>query len=229
VILETKYTAVFPVRNERESLRIVLPFLMNNSFLLGEIIIVADFVEDNSFDLVKHFDDSRVPVRFLLNSSSGVFSAINTGVDEANFEYIIICAADEVIPVLKLDEMASALLGNFEYVSATRYSKQGKRYGGNLTAKILSFFANFALRIRFQSKMTDFTTGYKGFAKSAWPILKEGADGEGWSCVLRFSLNAIRHKLSVCEVSIISVDRSFGGESTFQLWKWVMAYIRKLI
>ena len=41
-----KYTAVFPVRDELESLRISIPFLIANSKYLGEVFIVIDDEKD---------------------------------------------------------------------------------------------------------------------------------------------------------------------------------------
>ena len=193
-----------------------------------EIIVVADEPNDTSFQVERVFRDSRIPVKFLLNKGSGVFQAIETAFMESDKDKYIVCAADEIMPLLEIDKMAMALSKGIEFVSATRYSAGGKRYGGNPTGKFLSRFANLYLRIQFRNVMSDFTTGYKGFTRKSWKVLAKNADGVGWSFALKFSINAIQNKLVICEIPIISLDRAMGGTSTYSANKWIYGYIKKL-
>jgi hypothetical protein len=223
-----KFTAIFPVRDEYDSLLISIPFLVRNSKKLGEIYIVADTPLDSSFAAQSELSDLNIPLHFILNKKSGVFGAIETAVNLSDFELILICAADEIYPLLRMDEMAQALHSSFEFVSATRYSKGGKRFSGNKVARTLSRFSNYLLMLRYLGKLSDFTTGYKGFRKINWDTLLKNADGPGWSCALQFSLNALKNDLRLIEVPIISVDREMGGRSSFDLRPWVKGYLSKI-
>lgn len=222
------FTAIIPARNEHESLAIVIPFLVNVSHRLDEVIIVVDSQEDSTFLVEKEFRNLAVPVRIILNRNPGVLGAINAGVANAKNEILIVCAADEILPLLKIDAISEVLSSGYDFVTCTRYSKGGRRYGGKKIPSSLSLVANLALRVRYRNKLSDFTTGYKGFKKTKWTQLSFGADGLGWSCALKFSINAIGEKMLISEVPIISVDRQSGGSSTYLRNVWIKAYLKMI-
>ena len=228
VNIHTKFSAVIPARNEGESLSISVPFLIMNSTLVGEVLVVVDSISDKSFLAQEMLKRLPVPVIFLVNSNPGVFGAIEAGVANAKFDLVIVAAADEIYPLLKFDEMARALLEGSDFVSGTRYKMGGKRYGGNFSERTLSTFANSILKVIYRNSMSDFTTGYKGFHKKHWVALSSAAEGPGWSSALKFALNAIRLGMVIQEIPIISLDRKMGGESTFKLKLWFVGYIRKI-
>ena len=228
--METKdgYTAIIPARNEDQSLKISVPFLVANSQLLGEILVVVDSVDDTSLMVIDAFKRLGIPVQFILNPKPGVFGAIQAGVARSKFECILVAAADEIYPLLKFDEFALALINGSDFVTGTRYSKGGKRYGGQTSGKVLSGIANFVLRKIYRNALSDFTTGYKGFKKNIWSVISVDADGPGWSSSLKFSLNTIKAGLTISEIPIISLDRCMGGQSSFNLHLWVLGYLRKI-
>lgn len=221
-------SVIFPARNENNSMAVILPFLFAVSNTAAEVIVILDTVEDDTWNLSKiELGDSR-PVHFVLNSGVGVLGAIQTGVNFSSCNYSVICAADEYLPTLVIDEIYIHLESGIDFVSGTRYSKGGKRYGGRFVGKSISFLVNVFLRLRFRNGMTDFTTGIKAFRNLHFEKLIVGANSVGWSCALTFALNASRLKLPIREVPIISVDRVFGGSSTFQLKKWVFGYLNAI-
>jgi glycosyltransferase involved in cell wall biosynthesis len=226
---ESKYSAIFPVKNEYESLKIIIPFLLEISEYLGEILIIADDVEDSSFLIEDQLPQFNIEISFILNEVPGVFGAVQCGISHSKYSNVIICAADELIPLFQIDKIAIALNKGFEFVSATRYTNGGRRYGGNALGKALSWGANKFLSIAYRRQMTDFTTGFKGFQKMNWDKLAVEANGIGWSFALKFSLNAIKSKMKICEIPIISLDRTMGGQSAFKLMPWVRAYLNKLL
>jgi glycosyltransferase involved in cell wall biosynthesis len=205
------YSAIIPSKNEHDSLKITIPFLIQVSQLVGEIIIVVDSRNDSSLIVKKNFEGLRVPVRYIINTTPGVFGAIHTGVINAKHKYIIIATADELYPILRFDDMAKCLIANTAFVSGTRYAKAkgGARYGGNFAGKTFSILLSTLLKYRYKKIISDFTTGFKGFNKDYWAIISKNADGPGWSCVLKFVLNAIKADISIKEIPIISLDRKF--------------------
>jgi len=207
---------------------VILPFLLEVSNTASEVVVILDTVEDETWRLSKvNFRDS-CSVNFILNEGLGVLGAIKTGVKFSNCEYSIICAADECLPILKIDQFYEHLEAGVDFVSGTRYSKGGKRYGGSIVGKSISLMANLCLRLKFRNGMTDFTTGIKAFKNSHLDELLFGANSVGWSCALTLALNASKLNLSIKEVPIISVDRMFGGSSTFQLKKWIFGYLNAI-
>jgi hypothetical protein len=221
-----KYSAIFPVRDDLASLLVSLPFLVSQSKLLGEIIVVVDDEADPS-RRIKSLDLENLSI--LVNRKYGVYDAIATAVESSKFPFVIIGAADDFLPLLKFDEICLSLAQGKDFTSATRYSKKGKRYGGSTIGKVFSIVANALLRIAYPNTFSDFTTGFKGFRKDNWTVLAMQANGSGWSCALKFSLNAIKNQLQIYEVPVISVDRIVGGSSTFRPWLWIKSYLRMLI
>jgi len=223
------FSVLFPVRNELDSLTVTVPFLNQISEFPIEILIIVDDAEDTSL-LLQHNTKVRLDnVRFLVNHNSGVFGAISHGVSMSNGEYLIVCAADELLPLVDFNTFCNRLLEGYDLVSATRYRKGGNRHGGNRWGRTLSRFANWLIFRLMGAKLSDATTGYKGFRKDVWGRISEGGAGLGWSCALKFSLNADKYSLRVSEVPVISVDRAFGGKSTFNLFLWTISYLKVLL
>lgn len=221
-------SVIFPARNEQDSLAVILPFLFAVSKTAGEVIVILDTLEDETWSLSKiNFGDS-CPVNFILNEGLGVLGAIQTGVSFSSCDYSIICAADEYLPILTVDQFYTHLETGIDFVSGTRYSKGGKRYGGSIIGRSLSLMANVLMRLKFRNGMTDFTTGIKAFKNLHFDKLLIGANSVGWSCALTFALNASKLSLSMREVPIVSVDRMLGGSSTFQLRRWVFGYLNAI-
>ena len=218
-------TVIIPCRNELQSLRITVPFILLTCQKVGEVLIVADEKEDSSFQLRESFSLDGHLVSYILNSKGGVFHAIEAGVRNSKYDICLVLPADELLPILNVDKMLSSLSDTKRFVTATRHKSGGKRYGGNLLGKSFSNLGNLFLRLRYPSTISDFTTGIKGFYKSDWPLLSIGANRRGWSCALAFSINAIKNGLGPVEIPVISVDRFVGGTSSFSLRGWLWSYI----
>jgi glycosyltransferase involved in cell wall biosynthesis len=220
---------LIPAKNEVGSLKFVIQSLIAlGDEHIREILIVVDSKEDKTLKLEPTFFSNK-KINFLVNvNGQGVFNAINFGVSQARSQHILILTADEIMPLLALENFVEALLTN-QFVSATRYGGRGKRYGGNKLGSFLSRVANKTLSICYGGRVTDLTTGIKGFERILWEQISDNADGEGWSCALKFSLNALKQELSYAEIPIISVDRPLDGKSSFQAQSWIPAYLRKLI
>lgn len=221
-------SVIFPARNEQASLAVIIPFLSAASNSASEVIVILDSLEDQTWSLSKLEFTGACPVRFILNESQGVLGAIQTGVKNSNCDYSIVCAADEYLPLLSIDNFYSHLRSGSDFVSGTRYRKGGKRYGGSYSGRKISWIANALIRTFLRNELSDFTTGIKAFKNLHFERLSIGANYVGWSCSLTFALNAKRMRLSISEVPIISVDRVLGGSSTFQLRKWFFGYLNAI-
>jgi hypothetical protein len=53
--------------------------------------------------------------------------------------------------------------------------------------------------------------------------------GRGWSFAFEMAIKAQLLGLSLGEVPIVSIDRLFGGRSTFKPAPWIVAYLRWFI
>ncbi len=218
-------TVLLPVRNETMNLRVMLRILRAVLVMPHEIFVIFDDEADASRAVVEEMQASYPQVRPLLNRAGrGVAYAVRAGVESARGERILIFAADEVGPVLAIDDMMALMDEGIEFVSATRYAHSGRRLGGSLIGHFLSRTANWLLNTLSGTGLSDSTTGIKMFRRADFPRLCRDARSVGWAIAFEMAVSAQLAGLSLGEVPIISIDRLFGGEFTFRLVPWVMSY-----
>ena len=131
---DKKLSIILPVHNEKESLAIMVRLLISSLKFEHEIIIIHDSKEDNALEeankLKKEFSNIKVIHN---NFGRGVRNAVETGIQNSEYELILITAVDEIFPIISIDHMLDKLLnGEFDFISGTRYSKGGSRLGGSL-------------------------------------------------------------------------------------------------
>lgn len=222
-----KLTVLLPVRNETMNLRVMLRILRAVLVVPHEIIIVFDSETDTSLPVVEDVRLTYPQVRPLLNTlGRGVAGAITAGVKAAQGDRVLIFAADEVGPVLAIDDMMALMDEGAEFVSVTRYSHGGRRLGGSVIGQLLSRSANRMLGLISDIGFTDATTGIKMFRRTDFGRLTTGTSSVGWSIAFEMAINARLIGLKLGEVPTISIDRLFGGKSSFRLVPWVIGYLR---
>ena len=218
-------TVLLPVRNETMNLRVMLRILGSVLACRHEILVVFDSETDASAAVVEEMRALFPQVRSVLNQTGvGVAGAIRCGVDAALGERILIFAADEVGPVLAIEDMLVLMDDGSEFVSVTRYAHGGRRLGGSIIGHILSRAANWLLYTGFGAALSDSTTGIKMFRRTDFDALIKNSNSVGWTIAFDMAINAQRNGLKLGEVPTISIDRLFGGKSSFKLVAWIIAY-----
>lgn len=219
-------TVLLPVRNETMNLRIMLRILRAVLTIPHEILVIFDSNTDTSIAVVEEVQVAYPEVRPLLNvHGRGVAGAVMSGVLAARGDRILIFAADEVGPVLAIEDMMILMDEGAEFVSVTRYAHGGRRVGGSILGKMLSRTANWLLGKISGIGLTDATTGIKMFRRVDINRLTQGTSSVGWSIAFEMAINAQILGFKLGEVPTISVDRLFGGKSSFQLVPWVIGYM----
>jgi glycosyltransferase involved in cell wall biosynthesis len=219
-------TILLPVRNETMNLRVMLRILRSVIVVAHEIIVIFDSETDTSIPVVEEARIDYPQVRLLLNQlGRGVAGAITAGVGAARGDRILIFAADEVGPVLAIEDMMALMDESVEFVSVTRYAYGGRRLGGSVIGQLLSRAANGMLGAISDIGLTDATTGIKMFRRTDFNRLTEGTSAVGWSIAFEMAINARLIGLKLGEVPTISIDRLFGGKSSFKLVPWVIGYL----
>lgn len=218
---------LLPVRNEGLNLRIMIRILRAVLEVSHEILVVCDNVQDESIPVVEALQPTTPQLRLVINPlGRGVINAIKAGVEAAQGKYILIFAADEVGPVLAIRHMLDLAEQGCDFVSCTRYAYGGRRLGGSRIGGILSRTANWLFYQMSGCAFTDATTGIKLFEKSAFEKLDLHANPIGWAVAFEMTIKAQLAGLKLGEVPITSIDRLYGGESTFRVGNWVREYLR---
>tara|TARA_A100001015_G_scaffold299330_1_gene383255 strand:+ start:1452 stop:2171 length:720 start_codon:yes stop_codon:yes gene_type:complete len=219
---------ILPVYNEKESLSLMIKILNSTLEFENEIIIVYDSDQDNSIPVAKKLQSQFKNILLVHNTlGKGVKYALKAGINKSKFENILITAVDEIFPIISIDKMLNMLVKeNYDFVSGTRYKNGGKRLGGSLVGHFLSISANKSFSLLTNFPLSDLTTGIKMFKKDFFQKVEISSNPIGWVFAFELSIRAYIMNLKIGEVPLISVDRLFGGESTFRLGKWVKEYLK---
>jgi len=137
----------------------------------------------------------------------------------------MITLVDEVFPIAAINDMLKLINEGCDFVSCTRYALGGKRYGGSFIGGMLSRLANSSFRIITGSVFTDATTGIKMAKRPVFNRIDIEAKA-GWACAFELAIKSQVLGLRLGEVPIVSIDRLFGGDSTFRLGSWLREYLK---
>jgi hypothetical protein len=182
-----------------------------------EIIVVYHDQNDTSAPVVRRLELKYPNLKGAMNSRGrGVLTAVTADTKAARGRYALIYAADEIGPLLAIEPMLRLMRQGCNYVSATRYAGGGKRYGGSLLGHGLSYAANLLSRLLTATAPSDCTTGMMMFRREIFHRVELSGTGSGGSPRLRWRFQARLIDLKLGEVSIVSIDRLFGGQSTFR-------------
>ena len=226
--MNNKLSIILPVYNEKESLPIMVRLLNSSIKFETEILIIYDNINDNSVPEAKKLEKEFSNVRVIHNDiHTGVRFAIEKGVKEAKYEIILITAVDEIFPVISVDNMIKLIVNeNYDFISGTRYAKGGLRLGGSLLASILSRLANKLFVLFTNFPISDCTTGIKMMKKKVWNNISFESKPIGWVFAFELTIKVYLNNFKIEEVPMKSVDRLFGGSSTFKPLPWIKEYLR---
>lgn len=220
-----KLSIVMPVLNEGVNLRMMLRILQATIDVPHEVLVVYDTLDDDSIPVVKAMQRSYPKLKSVHNKfGRGVINAIKAGVNAAIGDYVLIISADDIGPLLAVDDMIYLMDKGCDFVSATRYAHGGRIFGGYFISRLLSRIANKVFYIISGSALTDLTLGVKMFRRSIFNKLNLEAKPVGWAVAFEMAIKAQLAGLKLGEVPIISINRFYGGKSSFKLGHWVIEY-----
>jgi dolichol-phosphate mannosyltransferase len=221
---------LLPVRNEGINLRMMVKLLKAVVEVPHELLIVCDSPDDNSIPIIEQMQSDHTNLQLVHNQEGrGVVNAIRAGVKAAVGEYVLLFAADEVGPLLAIEDMLALMEEGCDLVSCSRYAHGGRRLGGSRMGGALSRLANRLFHRLAGCKLSDATTGIKLFRRSLFPALKLEARPVGWAVTFEMAMKAQLAGWTLGEVPVISIDRLYGGKSTFRLGSWTREYLRWFI
>ncbi len=226
--MNKELSIILPIHNEKDSLPIMVRLLESTIKFPKEIIIVYDIKNDNSLEIAKELKDEFDDIKIIYNNiAKGVKHAVDVGISNATFDIIIIFAVDEIFPIIAIDKMLDLLIKNdLDFISGTRYSKGGMRLGGSLLGSIFSRIANKLFKLITKIPFSDCTTGIKMMKKNVWNSIKLDSNPIGWAFSFELTIKVYLKKFKIDEYPLKSVDRLFGGSSTFNFGPWFKEYLK---
>ncbi len=223
-----KVSIILPSYQEQSHVEITLKLLKVFCKFEYEVLIVVDSIKDKT---VLAFNDVKLDhpeARLIINNTgNSAINAIEVGIAEAIHDIILLHVIDDIGPILSFNKMHDLIFKGCDFVSANRYSKNGKRVGGSLISQIISRIGNYSLFILSNNCFLDSTTGIKMFKKEIFHRIDRISKPVGWAGIFEITLKIQTDpNLLLGEVPVISLDRIYGGESTFKLSSWIFEYFR---
>jgi dolichol-phosphate mannosyltransferase len=228
-IHKNKLSILIPVRNEKENIGIMLKILMATLDTSHEIVIIYDTKDDNTLPIIKSMQKKFTNIKSVYNNlGKGVTNAILSGINASSGDYLLIFASDDVGPVLAIEDMVYLMDKGCDLVSCTRYAYGGRRLGGSLTQAFLSKTGNYFFSLIIGTTLSDSTTGIKMFRKSLVNTI-EFKSKVGWAFVFELAIKSQIINAKLGEVPIISIDRLYGGASSYKTYPWLKEYMKLFI
>ena len=222
VQINKRVTIVIPTFNERENIIRLLSLL--SKVIRARIIIVDDNSQDGTAEAVRSLNSPNIQV-IVREKERGLGSAIRTGIQKAienGTDYVVTMDADLSHDPIYLPAMYEKAREGFDLVIGSRYVKGGGIENWPIKRRIISWGANFLVRLLLRSPLHDNTSNYRIYStRAAKEVLKcDSADGyEFQICAVYRVLKA---NLPVAEVPIIFKDREIGKSKLTigQIYKW---------
>ncbi|NLI10765.1 MAG: glycosyltransferase family 2 protein [Elusimicrobia bacterium] len=197
-------SAVIPVYNEEESLRLFHVTLIKNlekDFPSYEIIYVDDGSTDSSLKILKEFESENSRVKIIsFRKNKGKAEALTAGFKEANGNFIVTLDADLQDRPEEIFKLTEKQKEGFDLVSGWRKDRKD-----SFKTVISSKLFNFIMKILWGVKMHDYNCGLKLYSKEAAKTLNL------YGGMHRFIPLLVWEKgFSVAEVEVKHEERKLG-------------------
>ena len=229
-----KLSIVIPCYNEKNTIEVILKKVIKNlndyKYLNYEIIIVDDYSNDGTIELLKDFVIDEKVKTFFHKKNLGKGAAIHTALNHISGDIVIIQDADLEYDPQDYNKLILPFFEtNADVVYGSRFLGGGKYvrihfFWHYLANKILTFICNLFINLN----LTDMETGYKAFKSS---ILKEITLKEKtFSFEPEVTIKLAKRKCKFYEVPITYNGRSYedgkkiGLKDAFIALKTIIKY-----
>ena len=221
-----KLSIVMPVYNEKDTVEKIISRVMSVDVgLEKELVIVDDFSQDGTRDILAKLYDPRIKV-FFHPENLGKGSALQTGFSKAAGDIVLVQDADleydpDEYPVL----LHPILDGRADVVYGSRFLSGPHRvlfFWHSVGNKLLTTFSNMLSNLN----LTDMETCYKVFKKSVLDRIKLKSKRFGFEPEVTIKISKIKVRIYEVPISYSGRDYSEGKKIG---WKDGFAAIFHLI
>ncbi|PYS69770.1 MAG: hypothetical protein DMF69_15850 [Acidobacteria bacterium] len=197
-----QFSVVIPTRNRASSfLATAVQSVLKQTFGDFELIVSDNFSDDNTFDVVKSFDDSRI--RYVRTAG---FLPINEswefGIHRARGEYVTFLADDDAYAGIYLESFAKAIneydsdivaCGIPQYYENPHYETRHKFSSPHFTNKVYTYDCRGKKNeiLQYMFAKADLTNYPEGFRPVGLPYLANAAYRRSIFAGLKSSLDSI--------------------------------------
>jgi len=215
-----KIAVIIPTYNEIKNITKLIPKIFSLDIDGIHIVVVDDNSPDGTGKAVEEIKKNYKCLHAIHRSKkSGLGTAYVTGFRyalEKGAEYIFEMDADfshdpEMLPVFLRE------LEKFDLVVGSRYKGGIRIINWPLRRLMLSIIANKYIRIVTGMKLTDATSGFKGYRRGVLEAIDLGrVRSNGYSFQIEMKYRAHKKKFAISEIPIIFLDRHSGSSKMSQ-------------
>lgn len=216
---------ILPVYYEKENVKELLNGIKKFVKTPHKINLIYQVNEDSTVEEIKKIQKESSKIKLIKSKYGiGIVEALKTGFEETRSEFVCIMMADLSDDPRDVDRMIRLLSKGYDFVCASRYSKNGRREKGPVVKGYLSFLACKTLRFFTGIPTNDATNAFKCFKRK---LLKEVKieSKEGFELPLELSVKAYNLGYRIAEVPTIWKERK-KGKSKFKLFKLIPLYLK---
>ena len=219
-------TIVIPVYNEAENIRFAVEKIENVVGAEHIIKIIYDTDTDATLPVVRELQKTHYNLELVKNLYGyGAAGAIKTGFITSQTKFVVVTMADLSDPPIVINEMIKiAREQNTDIVCASRYMKEGKRFGGPLLKGLMSRFACLTLYYLAGIPTHDATNSFKLYRTSFLKDQKIESTG-GFELGIELVVKAHLQGKIICETPTTWTNR-VSGKSNFKLRAWLSGYLK---
>ena len=214
----SKKVIVIPTYNEMGNIEITLSKIQNLNQKF-DVVVVDDNSPDGTGDFVKEaIDKNRFNIKIILirrEGKNGLGTAYIQGFKkclELKYEYIFQLDCDGSHNPNQLIDLYEELnSNNSDIVIGSRYIKGITVINWPLSRLLLSYFANYYVKIVTGMKINDSTGGFNGYKfKALNSILKNNIYFKGYAFQIQLKFIGSKLGYKINEIPIIFKDREIG-------------------
>ncbi len=220
-----RVSVVIPAYKEGEAIVPALDRIFEAVQLDSEILVVVDFADDPTVDVLARYAETHPHLRYVINDyGRGPANAIRYGIDRAAAPTVVVTMADGCDDPRQIDDLTRLVERGVVVAAASRYMPGGQQVGGPLLKSLMSRLAGRSLHVFARIGTRDATNSFKAYNREF--VRTVGIDSRhGFEIGLELTAKARRLGLPVAELPTIWLDRQ-AGVSNFKLAQWIPKYLR---
>ena len=222
-------TIFIPTKNEEKIIEKTILLLKKNldDKFDYEILIVDDFSNDNTVNIIKELNFYNL--KLVLNKKKGLGSAIDVGISNSTKDYFCIYMADGSDLVEDIIKYYEIIINdkNLDAVFGSRFLEKSVIKDYPKFKLFLNRIFNYLVKLLFLSRYNDFTNAFKIYKKNSllkfYPLVSEN-----FNIFLELPLKLISRNYKYQIIPISWMGR-IKGESKFNFSELGSKYIFTLI
>ena len=189
---------VIPVLNEKDNISKTLSTILETIKLNFRIIIVYDYDEDLTLDVIKkNFKTEKIYI--IKNNYKGFNGAVKTGFEASQSKATMIYPADDLINFNLIPIMFSKFLEGYDVVCASRFMEGGEFKNAPIVKSILVKIVSFVISNFTKLPTKDPTNGFRLFSNDflkKYPINSKN----GFTYAIELLSKAYRNGYKIVEI-----------------------------